>query len=89
LRSTVAGPTPSRCIPPIKRARFSVGGDFSIRTLSALNLDRQVGSDGAAWLGRELVAKDHLPIADAGFGQEVNTALGRRAARLVEIGYAT
>jgi hypothetical protein len=63
--------------------------DFSIRTLSTLGLDRQVGSDGATWLDRELIAKDHLPITDAGFGREVNAALDRRAQRLVEIGHAT
>ena len=63
--------------------------DFSIRTLSTLDLDRQVGSDGATWLDRELVAKDHLPITDAGFGREVNVALDRRAQRLVEMGHAT
>ncbi len=63
--------------------------DFGIRTLSTLDLDRQVGSDGATWLDRELVAKDQLPIADAGFGQEVNAALDRRAERLVEMGHAT
>lgn len=62
--------------------------DFSIRTLSTLDLDRQVGSDGATWLDRELVAKDHLPITDAGFGREVNVALDRRAQRLVEMGHA-
>jgi type IV secretory pathway VirD2 relaxase len=63
--------------------------DFAIRTLSTLDLDRQVGSDGATWLDRELVAKDHLPITDAGFGREVNAALDRRAQRLVEMGHAT
>jgi hypothetical protein len=63
--------------------------DFGIRTLSTLDLDRQVGSDGATWLDRELVAKDHLPLAGTGFGREVNTALDRRAARLVEMGHAS
>ena len=62
---------------------------FGIRTLSTLDLDRQVGSDGATWLDRELVAKDHLPLAGTGFGQEVNAALDRRAARLVEMGHAS
>ncbi len=37
--------------------------DFGIRTLSTLDLDWQVGSDGATWLDRELVAKNHLPLA--------------------------
>ncbi|UNC15923.1 DUF3363 domain-containing protein [Acidiphilium multivorum] len=63
--------------------------DFGIRTLSTLDLDRQVGSDGATWLDRELVARDHLPLAGTGFGQEVNNALDRRAQRLVEMGHAT
>jgi hypothetical protein len=63
--------------------------DFGIRTLSTLDLDLQVGSDGATWLDRELVAKDHLPLAGTGFGQEVNAALDRRAARLVEMGHAS
>lgn len=48
-----------------------------------------MGSDGATWLDRELVAKDHLSVADAGFGREVNAALDRRAERLVEMGHAT
>jgi len=63
--------------------------DFGIRTLSTLDLDRQVGSDGATWLDRELVARDHFSIAETGFGREVNNALDRRAQRLVEMGHAT
>ena len=30
--------------------------DFAVRTLSTLDLERQIGSDGATWLDRELVA---------------------------------
>jgi len=63
--------------------------DFSIRTLSTLDLERQVTSDGATWLDRELVAKDPLSLAKTGFGREVNGALDRRAERLVEMGLAT
>jgi type IV secretory pathway VirD2 relaxase len=63
--------------------------DFGVRTLSTLDLDRQVGSDGATWLDRELVAKDHLSLAGTGFGREVNAALDRRAQRLVEMGHAS
>ncbi|BDV38636.1 DUF3363 domain-containing protein [Methylocystis bryophila] len=62
--------------------------DFSIRTLSTLDLERQVSSDGATWLDRELVAKDPLSLAGTGFGREVNAALDRRAERLVELGHA-
>lgn len=48
-----------------------------------------MGSDGATWLDRELVAKDQLPITDAGFGREVDAARDRRAERLVEMDHAT
>jgi type IV secretory pathway VirD2 relaxase len=68
---------------------LSLGGDgFRVRTLSALNLDRQIGSDGATWLDRELLARDRPPITDSGFGREVKAALNRRAQRLVDMGLA-
>ncbi|WP_284947263.1 DUF3363 domain-containing protein [Acidisoma cladoniae] len=63
--------------------------DFAIRTLSTLDLERQIGSGGATWLDRELVADKRTPLAEAGFGQEVKDALYRRAERLVEMGHAT
>ena len=63
--------------------------DFAIRTLSTLDLERQLSSDGATWLDRELVAKDPLSLAKTGFGREVNAALDRRAERLVEMGLAS
>ncbi len=63
--------------------------DFAIRTLSTLDLDRQIGSDGATWLDRELVADKRTPLGELGFGPEVKDALHRRAERLVEMGHAT
>ncbi len=63
--------------------------DFSIRTLSTLDLERQIGSDGATWLDRELVADKRTSLAERGFGREANDALHRRAQRLVEMGHAT
>jgi type IV secretory pathway VirD2 relaxase len=63
--------------------------DFATRTLSTLDLDHQVGSDGATWLDRELVADKRTPLGELGFGREVSDALQRRAERLVEIGLAT
>ncbi len=63
--------------------------DFAIRTLSTLDLDRQIGSDGATWLDRELVADKRTPSGELGFGPEVKDALHRRAERLVEMGHAT
>ncbi|WP_316169047.1 MULTISPECIES: DUF3363 domain-containing protein [unclassified Bradyrhizobium] len=69
---------------------LSQGGDgLQVRILSTLNLEKQIGSDGATWLDRELVARERVAIADSGFGQQVNGALRRRAQRLVEMGHAT
>jgi type IV secretory pathway VirD2 relaxase len=63
--------------------------DFAIRTLSTLDLDRQLGSDGATWLDRELAGDKRTPLGELGFGREVKDALRRRAERLVEMGLAT
>jgi type IV secretory pathway VirD2 relaxase len=69
---------------------LSQGGDgLRIRTLSAIGLDRQIASDGATWLDRQIIADDRSEIRDSGFGREVNKAISRRARRLVEIGLAT
>ena len=48
------------------------------RVLSAHDLDRQVTSDGATWLDRQLVNRDRGGLAVAGFGAEVRDALERR-----------
>jgi type IV secretory pathway VirD2 relaxase len=69
---------------------LSEGGDgLRIRTLSAIGLDRQIASDGATWLDRQIIAEDRSEIRDSGFGREVNKAISRRARRLVEMGLAT
>jgi hypothetical protein len=69
---------------------LSQGGDgLRVRTLSALSLDQQIGSDGATWLDREMIARDRTAITDTGFGREVNKAITRRAQRLVDMGLAT
>jgi len=69
---------------------LSQGGDgLRVRTLSALNLEKQIGSHGATWLDRELIARERMATADSGFGRQVNNALSRRAQRLVEMGHAT
>jgi type IV secretory pathway VirD2 relaxase len=69
---------------------LSQGGDgLRVRALSALNLEKQIGSHGATWLDRELIARERMATADSGFGQQVDNALGRRAQRLVEMGHAT
>ncbi|MGV7212554.1 DUF3363 domain-containing protein [Bradyrhizobium sp. UFLA05-112] len=69
---------------------LSQGGDgLRIRTLSAIGLDRQIASDGATWLDRQIIAEDRSEIRHSGFGREVNKAISSRARRLVEMGLAT
>jgi hypothetical protein len=66
------------------------GGDGPrIRLLSRQSLKRQIASDGATWLDRQLTARKPLVIADGGFGRDVKDALHRRTHRLVEMGHAT
>ncbi|EHS51277.1 hypothetical protein PDO_1999 [Rhizobium sp. PDO1-076] len=62
--------------------------DFTVRSLSTLDLNRQVGSDGATWLDRELVSRDRTPLTQAGFGLEVSEAMDRRRQSLVDQGQA-
>ncbi|MER8388341.1 DUF3363 domain-containing protein [Mesorhizobium sp. M1380] len=62
--------------------------DFSVRVLSTLDLDAQIGSDGATWLDRELTARTPVPLVRSGFGLHVDDALDRRAAQLVRMGHA-
>ena len=69
---------------------LSQGGDgLRIRTLSGIGLDRQIASDGATWLDRQIIADDRSAIRDSGFGREVGKAMNRRAQRFVEMGLAT
>ncbi len=68
---------------------LSRGGDgLRVRILSTLSLEQQIGSDGATWLDRELVASGRIPVGATGFGREVAEALERRAERLAETGHA-
>jgi type IV secretory pathway VirD2 relaxase len=64
------------------------GRRASMRVLSAYDLDRQVTSDGATWLDRQLVSRDRGTLADAGFGAEVRGALERRKEELIRQGHA-
>jgi type IV secretory pathway VirD2 relaxase len=64
------------------------GKDFSVRVISTLDLDAQIGSDGATWLDRELTAKNPMPLVRSGFGLDVDNALDKRAAQLVRMGHA-
>ncbi|MER9477727.1 DUF3363 domain-containing protein, partial [Mesorhizobium sp. M0520] len=76
---------PERGIAYDARSR---GKDFSIRVLSTLDLDAQIGSDGATWLDRELTARIPMPLVRSGFGLDVDNALDKRAAQLVRMGHA-
>jgi type IV secretory pathway VirD2 relaxase len=59
-----------------------------VNTLSSLPLDRQVGSDGATWLDRQLVGGETQPLRDGGFGRDVREALDRRRQWLMAEGLA-
>ncbi|WP_298355290.1 DUF3363 domain-containing protein [Rhodoblastus sp.] len=63
--------------------------DFAVRTLSALDLERQIGSDGATWLDRELASPNRTGLATMGFGRDVSEALERRRQSLIDQGHAT
>jgi hypothetical protein len=68
---------------------LSQGGDgLRVRILSALDLKRQIGSDGATWLDRELASSNRTELANAGFGREVSEAMERRRQSLVDQGHA-
>ncbi len=59
---------------------------LGVRVLSPIDLDRQVTTNGATWLDRELLAKTPMPRVDSGFGNEVRSALYRRQQWLIEQG---
>jgi type IV secretory pathway VirD2 relaxase len=63
-------------------------GRMSIRLLSNLDLEAQIGVDGATWLDRELMSAHHVPIVQGGFGAEVRHAMDRRKDTLVMKGHA-
>ena len=60
----------------------------SLRLLFVYDLDRQIPSDGATCLDRELASPNRTPLVDAGFGAEVKYALERRKDSLVDQGMA-
>ena len=65
------------------------GRRTQMRLLCAYDLDRQVTSDGATWLDRQLVSRDRTSLATSGFGAEVRQALERRTDELVRQGHAS
>ncbi|MFT9198439.1 MAG: DUF3363 domain-containing protein [Gluconobacter oxydans] len=63
----------------------------TVRLLSAFDLEAQIGSDGAPWLDRRLVAgvSREADRVEAGFGGEVGDALARRQKALLDRGDAS
>lgn len=63
----------------------------TVRLLSAFDLEAQIGSDGATWLDRRLVAGAGREgdRVEAGFGGEVGDALARRQRALLDCGDAS
>jgi type IV secretory pathway VirD2 relaxase len=64
------------------------GNKARMQIASAYDLDRQVTSDGATWLDRQLVSRDRGALADVGFGAEVRSAIERRKDELIRQGHA-
>ncbi|WP_371636334.1 relaxase/mobilization nuclease domain-containing protein [Stappia sp. P2PMeth1] len=61
----------------------------SVRVLSAFDLERQVGADGATWLDRRLISGEASDLAPAGFGSQVREAIDQRRDHHIERGDAT
>jgi type IV secretory pathway VirD2 relaxase len=60
----------------------------AVEILSTLPLERQLATEGATWLDRDLVSDAPVATRDAGFGREVRQALAQRRQWLIEQGLA-
>ncbi|WP_394699023.1 DUF3363 domain-containing protein [uncultured Cohaesibacter sp.] len=60
----------------------------TIRVLSNFDLETQIGSDGATWLDRRLLATDIGDLSPSGFGNQVRDAMAARREHLIEQGDA-
>ena len=60
----------------------------SIRVVSTVELEKQIGADGATWLDRRLVTPDASDLTPAGFGQQVREAMDQRREHHIEHGDA-
>ena len=62
----------------------------SVRVLSVLDLEKQIGADGATWLDQRLVTPEaSSDLASAGFGQQVREAMEQRREHHIQQGDAT
>jgi type IV secretory pathway VirD2 relaxase len=66
----------------------SRGPQVTVRVLSAYDLDRQITSDGATWLDRQILSGDRRGMALIGFGAEVRGAMDQRTDELIQRGHA-
>lgn len=60
----------------------------SVRVISTIELEKQIGADGATWLDRRLVTPGTSDLAPAGFGQQVREAMDQRREHHIEQGDA-
>ncbi|MBY8917979.1 DUF3363 domain-containing protein [Nitratireductor sp. L1-7-SE] len=61
----------------------------SVRVLSAFDLEKQIGADGATWLDRRMIHGKTADFAPTGFGQQVREAMDRRREHHIAQGDAT
>lgn len=61
----------------------------NVRILSAFDLEKQIGADGATWLDRRMIHGEIADLAPAGFGSEVREAMGQRREHHIERADAT
>jgi len=93
----------ARIVERVSADRWTIPADFeqrtaafeaqrsrqsNVRLLSAFDLDRQVTSDGATWIDRQLVSRNRVSLAAFGFGAEVSEAFEARKTELVRQGHA-
>jgi dihydropteroate synthase type 1 len=60
-----------------------------VRVLSPVDLEKQIGADGATWLDRRLIHGETADLASAGFGQQVREAMDQRREHHIEQGDAS
>jgi type IV secretory pathway VirD2 relaxase len=77
-------------IVEVRRLSSREGGSsrLVLAVRSDLSIEDQIHANGATWLDRRLVAKEPMPLSEAGFGREVQNAMGSRAEHLVAEGLA-
>ncbi|HCN6576057.1 TPA: DUF3363 domain-containing protein [Escherichia coli] len=78
-------------IEKLEAAAHDAGRDSqaSVRVLSPVDLNKQIGSDGATWLDRRLIHGETADLAPTGFGQQVREAMDQRREHHIEQGDAT